>query len=203
MRNFPPARRRAFQLVAVVALLGFAVSGAPGEAASQSKNKTGPEKFRATARVGLETAVGDAHLTIAIDRYTPDKDIQAMEQALKAGGSDAFLAALRRAPVAGHLTVGAQTFTIRWARQRATASGRVISLVTDTPVYFVGGGTPDAKPRSGYDVAVVQLNMDSSGIGKGSMAAAARVKPGGADGVEVEDYASEPVKLQSVSLLIS
>jgi hypothetical protein len=121
-----------------------------------------------------------------------------MQKALQSGGSAAFVEALRKAPAAGRLKVSDRTFTIRFARERPVPNGRVISLVIDSPVYFVGGGVPDAKPRAGYDVAVVKLEMDSSGVGRGTIAAAARVKPGGESGVEVEDYASEPVKLVSV-----
>ena len=58
--------------------------------------------------------------------------------------------------------------------------GRTISLVTERPVYFVGGGKADAKPRAGFELAVVQLNVDEFGLGSGTMAAAARVKASGA-----------------------
>lgn len=181
------------------ALLLVAAHVAP--AAAQSKNKkktTAPEVFRATAKVSTDTAGGDAHLSIEVDRYTPEADLQTMEKALQSGGSAAFVEALRKAPVAGRIKVQDRTFNIRWARERPVNNGRVISLVIDSPVYFVGGGVPGAKSRSGYDVAVVRLEMDSSGVGRGTMAAAAKVKPGGESGVEIEDYASEPVKLVSV-----
>jgi len=36
------------------------------------------------------------------------------------------------------------------------------------------------------------------GLGTGTMAAAARVKPGGPTGVQVDDYGSEPLKLVTV-----
>jgi hypothetical protein len=196
--------RRVFWVVAGF-LFAAAVHPLPGGAAIQSKNKknAGPEVFRATAKVSTATAGGEAHVAIEIDRYTAEKDLQTMEQALKSGGSSAFLEALKRAPAVGRFRVADQTFTIRWARERPSASGRVISVVTDTPVYFVGAGVPGAKARAGFDVAVVVLNMDSSGVGQGTLAAAARVKPGGTSGVEVEDYASEPVKLVSVFRVIS
>ena len=196
--------RRVFWTVAGL-LLAAAIHPAPGGASGQSKNKkaSAPEVFRGTAKVSTATAGGEAHVSIEIDRYTDEKDLKAMEQALKSGGSAAFLDALKRAPVAGRFKVGDQTFTIRWARERPSASGRVISVVTDTPVYFVGAGMPDAKPRAGFDVAVVMLNMDSAGVGQGTLALAAKVKPGGTAGVEVEDYASQPVKLVSVMRVIS
>ena len=172
-------------------------------AAPQSKKKTGPETFNGKARVATGTAVGDVTFTVQIDQYTPEKDLKAMEQALQSGGSEAFVQALRKAPVAGHFKAGEKTFTIRWARQRETPKGRVISIVTDAPVYFVGAGLPDAKPRAGFDVAVGLLNMDSSGVGEGTMALAAKVKPAADNGVEIQDYATEPVKLVSIMKVIS
>ena len=78
----------------------------------------------------------------------------------------------------------------------------MITVVTDKPVYFVGAGVPGAKSKEGFDVAVIQLTMDSSGVGEGTMAAAARVKPGGPTGVEVDAYETAPVKLLSVMKLI-
>jgi hypothetical protein len=174
---------------------------AVGHAAPQSKKSktTGaPETFNARATIGSTSGMADANLSIKVTKYTDDKDLQAMEKALKDGGSAAFVAALKKAPVVGQLTVGDKTFTIRWARQKDTATGRVISFVTDSPVYFIGAGVPGAKARDGFDVAVVQLTMDSSGVGQGKMAAAAKVKPGGDTGVEIEAYDAEPVTLRSV-----
>jgi len=75
--------------------------------------------------------------------------------------------------------------------------------VTDAPVYFVGAGLPDSQSRAGFDVAVAQMNIDSSGLGEGSIALAAKVKPGGQNGVEIQDYATEPVKLVSIMRVIS
>jgi len=177
---------------------------ASAESAPQSsKKKSGPETFRARATLASAEGRGDVYVTFHIDKYTAERDIQTMEQALKAGGSAAFLEAVRKAPVAGTFEAGERRFTIRWARQQPTAKGRVISIVIDSPVYFVGAGLPEAKPRAGYDLAVAQLTMDSSGVGEGVMAAAARVKPGGATGVEIDDYGTEPIKLLSVMLKIS
>jgi hypothetical protein len=69
-------------------------------------------------------------------------------------------------------------------------------------VYFVGGGQANAKPREGYEVAVAQFDVDSIGLGAGTMAMAARVKPGGPAGVQIDDYADKPVKLTTVRRLL-
>jgi hypothetical protein len=169
-------------------------------AAPQSRNFTGaPETFHARANVATEAARGDVYVDIHIQKYTPEKDRDAVLQALAAGGEAAFVEAVRKAPVAGTIEIGKQTFTIRWAREVKDEKGRIITLVTEKPVYFVGAGLPGAKSRAGYDVAVVQLKMDPAGIGEGTMAAAARVKPGEPTGVQVDDYGSEPIKLLSVT----
>ena len=80
-----------------------------------------------------------------------------------------------------------------------TAEGRTIALVTDKPVFFVGGARPNAKPRAGYETALVQLLVDDAGVGSGMMAAAVRVKPGGETGVRIDDYADEPLELTKVT----
>ena len=191
--------RTTHALAAVAAALLLATASAD---ALQSKKKGG-DVFNGKARVTSGAAIADATFSIQIDQYTPEQDLKAMEQALKSGGSAAFVQALRKAPVAGHFKTGDKTFPIRWARQVDTPKGRVISVVTDAPVYFVGAGLPGAASREGFDVAVAQMTIDSAGLGEGSMALAAKVKPGGPGGVEIQDYATEPVKLVSIMRVIS
>jgi len=134
-------------------------------------------------------------MVIQVDRYTEASDRKLMTDALKYQGYPGFLQALRDAPPAGSLSVGQEKFVIRWARQLPGSSGRAISIVTDKPVFFVGGGNPNAKPKAGYDVAVAQFTVDSTGHGSGTMAAAARVKPGGPAEFQIDDYAETPMKI--------
>jgi hypothetical protein len=194
---------RSIRPLAVVAA-AFVVASASAGAAPQSKKKnSGPETFNGKARVTSGASTADAYFSVQIDRYTPEKDLKAMEDALQSGGSDGFVQALKKAPIAGHLKIGDKSFTIRWARQKPTDKGRVISIVTDAPVYYVGAGVPEAKPKAGYDVAVAQMTIDTAGLGDGIIALAAKVKPGGENGVEIQDYAAEPVKLVSIMKVIS
>jgi hypothetical protein len=134
-------------------------------------------------------------MVITIERYSPERARNTMTDALKFRGYPGFLEALRAAPRAGSVDVAGQSFVIRWARQVDASAGRNVSIVTDTPVYFVGGGRRGAKPTAGYEVAVAQLTLDKTGHGTGTMAAAARVKPGGETGVRIDDYAEKPVTL--------
>jgi hypothetical protein len=196
-------RRPIVSVRALGALLLVAVPAAVG--GSQAWKNTAPESFRANAQiVGVGGGAGVAAVVgIKIDRYTSDADHDAIAKALKEQGYAAFVEALKQAPVIGAVTIGDRSVPIRWARQRPEGDGRHIAVVTEAPVFFAGGGAVDAKATAGYDVAVLEFTVDSVGLGKGTMAAAARVKPGGATGVTIEDYAGKPITLASVTRNLS
>src|SRR4029078_35018 len=88
----------------------------------------------------------------------------------------------------GSHKVGNRSVAIHWAREQAQGGGRRIAVATAEPVFFAGAGAVDAKPTAGYDVAVAEFTVDSTGLGKGSMAPAAKVKAGGPPGVESQDH---------------
>jgi hypothetical protein len=185
--------------VSTLALIGAMTIAGPSAIAQTPRNSGAPESFTTNAQVKGAGGAMAATILIQIQRYTPDFDRTSVETALKGGGYPAFLTALRKAPEVGSVAVGDQKFPIRFAREQKAAKGRTIVLVTDKPVFFVGGGQTNAKPRAGFEVAVIELQVDDVGLGSGRMAAAARVKPGpdGA-GVQIDDYAEEPIKLVTV-----
>ena len=155
-----------------------------------------PEMFSATAQAKNAAAAVAGTLEVRVNRYTPDFDRKTVEEALRLGGYPRFVMAIRNAPEVGQLVLaGGQPYAIRYARERVEAGGRTIVLVTDRPVFFVGSGRAGAKPRAGYEVAVIRIQMDGKGQGRGTMAAAARVRPDGDGGVLLDDYAEEPIEL--------
>jgi len=162
---------------------------------------TAPEVFTATAQAKNATGAVSGTLEARVSRYTPEFDRGAVEMALRNGGYPGFLTALRKAPEVGQLIVaGGQPFAIRYAREKVEAGARTIVLVTDRPVYFIGGGRGEpTKPREGFEVAVVQIQLDATGKGSGMMAGAARVRPDGDGGVLLDDYAEQPIALTGVT----
>ncbi len=185
-------------------LIGVLALAASPHAVQSPRNSGAPETFTANAQAQGAAGAIAATIQIQIQRYTPDFDRNAVETALKSGGYAAFLTALRKAPEVGTVAVGDQKFSIRYAHEVKTAKGRTITLVTDKPVFFVGGGATDAKPRAGFEVAAIRMDINDVGLGSGSMAAAARIKPGPEGvGVQVDDYAAEPIKLVTVSRKIA
>jgi hypothetical protein len=177
----------------------------PVQKPGDPRRPTAPETFRAHANVtSKEGLAGAMFVDIHVDKYSRDADRDVMTNALKTGGYPALLTAVRNAPAVGTVTIGKDTYTIRWAReQRSGENKRTISIVTDKPMYFVGGGNVNAKPRAGYELAVVQFDIDDAGVGQGTMAAAARIKPGGPNGFIIDDYADQPIKLTSISRSIT
>jgi hypothetical protein len=168
---------------------------APGPAAAP------PEVFTATAQAKSAAGAVSGTLEARVSRYTPEFDRGAVETALRLGGYPRFLTALRKAPEVGQLILGGgQPYAIRYAREKVAAGARTIVLVTDMPVYFIGGGRGQPpKPREGYEVAVVQIQLDATGKGSGTMAGAARVRPDGDGGVLLDDYAEQPIALTGVT----
>jgi hypothetical protein len=147
--------------------------------------------------------VAAAIIQVVIQCYTPDAERTALEGALETGGYPAFLSALRSSSDVGHVEHGTSKFTIRYARETETGTGRRIDVVTDRPIFFLGGGAPEAKPRAGFDVAVIRMEIDPIGFGSGVMAAAARLKPAPDGGVQIDDYAEQPIKLVTVARKVS
>lgn len=162
-----------------------------------------PETFKAQAHVRGAPGVAAATIEVVIQRYTPDAERTAMERALETGGFPAFLATLRKSSDVGYVEHATAKITIRYAREIKIERGRRIDVVTDRPVFFVGGGAPEARPRDGFDVAALRIEVDDIGLGSGVMAAAARLKLGADGGVQIDDYAEQPIKLLPVTRKIS
>jgi hypothetical protein len=173
------------------ALLAAALAAVP-------QTPPAPEAFDIVASVAAKTGAAGAvtiPMIVQIDRYTPEHELTKMTDGLKYNGYPGFLKALREAPAVGSIEAAGEKFQIRWVRSVPSATGRTISIVTDTPVFFVGAGKKGAKSTAGYECAVMQLMLDKAGKGTGTMAAAARVKPGGETGVRIDNYAETPMKL--------
>jgi hypothetical protein len=175
--------------------------GVPIWVGAQAARPNTPEIFSATAEAKNAKGAVSGTLEVRLNRYTPDFDRKTVEAALTEGGYPRFLLALRNAPEVGQLVLGGgEPFSIRYAREKVEADGRTIVLVTDKPVYFIGGGrNASTKPRAGYEIAVLQIQLDGQGQGSGTMAAAARVRPDGDGGVLLDDYAEEPIALTKLT----
>lgn len=160
-----------------------------------------PVDFTATAIAQTALATATTTLKIHIEAYTSDRDRNILLSALRTNGYQNFLPAFRRTPIVGYVQIKDQKWDLRWASQTVSGSTQTITAATDRPLFFIGGADTDqSKSRRGFEMAVIRLDIDSSGNGTGVLNAAARVKPNAdATSVIVGDFADEPVKLTSVT----
>ena len=186
---------------AATAIITVLVSCAPALIAAQAARPSAPETFNATANAKNASGAISGTLEIRVSRYTPDFDRKTVEEALRLGGYPRFLTTLRNAPEVGQLVLGGgEPYAIRYARETVQAGNRTIVVVTDRPVFFISGGrAAGTKPRAGYEVALVRIELDGTGQGRGTMAGAARVRPDGDGGVLLDDYAEQPITLTNVA----
>jgi hypothetical protein len=157
------------------------------------------ETFSAMAEVKTAgAATTAAPVTIVVTRKMPQAEADRMTGAFKAGGAPALRKALVGVPPTGTVKLGAgAATTTRLTLERTTDKGRLLTIVADQPILFLGAGVPGAKPKDGYDFAIIDIEVDAAGSGSGTLAPAAKVTV--KEGVfVVEDYGSELVRLTKV-----
>ena len=181
-------------------MIGASVlAGVLSMAPAAPSGQTAVETFTATATAkGAGGAAASAPVTITIERKTPEAEATKLIEAFKAGGAAALRKALVGVPPTGSVKVGAgAAVPTRVTIERVTGAGRLLTILTDRPVLFVGAGLPGAKPKEGYDFAVIDIEVGAKGTGDGMFAPAARLKM--TDGkFVVEDYGVEAVRLTAV-----
>jgi hypothetical protein len=179
--------------VAVV-LLGTSVASAI------AGQKSGPETFKATASIKTAGGVAaTAPVTVTVDRMMPQPQVDGLIEAFKSGGADALRKALDGVPPTGSVRIGnAAPAVARLALERVTDKGRLLTVVTLDPIVLLGAGVPGAKSTEGYRFGVVDLEVDASGKGAGTLSPAAKIKVHQGAFV-VEDYATDLVQLKEVS----
>jgi hypothetical protein len=164
-----------------------------------SRGQAAGEVFTATAAVKTPGgAAATAPVTIAVDRKMPQSEVDALVAAFKTGGAAALRKGLAGVKPTGTVRVGAgEVMPTRFTLERVTGDGRLLTILTDKPLLFIGGSAPGAKPREGYDFAVIDIEVDGKGSGSGTIAPAAKIKMNQGAFV-VEDYGAEVVRLTAV-----
>jgi len=157
------------------------------------------ETFTATATVqSAGGATATAPVTIVVSRKTPTEETDRLAAAFKTGGAAGLRKVLSGVPPTGSVRIGSRTPTpTRLTLERATDKGRLLTIVADQPLVFLGASLPGAKPREGYDFAILDLLVDAAGNGSGTLAPAAKVKLQQGAFV-VDDYGGEIVRLNGV-----
>jgi len=160
--------------------------------------QSGAETFTATASV--KTAGGasvTAPVAIDVTGWTSEADRKRLAGVLKSGGDAALQKQLAGMKTLGTITVGKTAFDAKYAYAMTSSEGRIITVVTTTPMFFVGAGAPGAKPKEGK-LGVVTIEVNAAGSGHGTITPAASVKMSDSDAIVVDDYSAELVTLPDV-----
>ena len=164
------------------------------------RGQAAAEVFSATAAVKAASgAAATAPVTVTVDRKMSQAEADKLVAAFKAGGAAALRKALVGVKPTGNVKIGNGAATpTRFTLERATSGGRLLTILTDKPVLFVGASLPGAKPKEGYDFAVIDLEVDAKGNGSGTIAPAAKITMNKSGAFVVEDYGAELVRLTGV-----
>jgi hypothetical protein len=166
-----------------------------------ASSQTG-ETFSGTATITTAGgASATAPITVTVERTMSREEAEALVGAFTQGGVAGLRKALVGVPPTGSIKLGGgEPTSTRLTFERPTDNGRLITIVSDTPLLFLGAGVPEGKPKEGYDFAVLDLLVGGNGDGSGMLAPAARITV--KQGVFViDDYASDAVRLTSVKAI--
>ena len=173
------------------------------DAGGQASKITALETITANAHVAGSAGAVATRVTMQIDRYIRRRSATPSRTHSSTGATrDSSLRFEKRRSWGPSPSQARRSTSVGPGNSPSPPAARLCSLPTSR-VHFVGGGSTKAKPREGYEVAVLQFRLDDSGLGfEGTMAAAARVKPGGPSGVQIDDYAEKPIQLQTINRAI-
>ena len=159
-----------------------------------------PERFTAMAvnmsNVGRNTA---NTVEIVVERWSTDADRDRLRSVLMEQGSEKLLGALEKLPRVGYFRVPTSLgYDIHYARRAPLPDGgeRVV-LLTDRRIGFWEATN---QPRSiDYPFTLIELRLNANGEGEGKLSIATKITADPESKIVVlEDYANQPVRLQSV-----
>lgn len=155
-----------------------------------------PEEFNAIAIMSNNLGSGSDRVIMRVERWSTEAERTRLSEALKKG-NDAALDLLRELrPVGTIRTPDSLGYDLRYAAQEpADEGGRRIVIATDRPISFWEARN---QPRTiDYPFTFIQIQMDRSGEGKGTLSLMTKVIPRGTT-IILEDFASAPVMLTKV-----
>lgn len=187
----------------LAAIAAFQLSSSTVTVEAQSVQRTAKERLLGTAvnmsNVGTAAA---GRVEFVIERWSTDRERDELIATLRDKGSDALKDKLQDLPRVGYIrdaNGGSVGWDLHFARERKLEDGgRQIVLATDRPI---SAWEAFNQPRSAeYDFTLAEIRFDGDGKGVGKLAVAAKITANPKTGaIEIENFASEPVRLTEVT----
>lgn len=181
-----------------VAMLGLGFASPPGAAVIADENG---ETFTALAADLSTTGSGrTARVDVTIDRWSTPEEREQLRVALIENGTEAVYTTLQKMKPVGRIRVNDSLgWDLRYAREVKTNSGRRIVFATDRPI---SPREAVQQPRSiDYKFTIGELRLTGD-KGQGTLSPAVKLRyDSGDQTLEIENLASEPVRLMEVRTL--
>jgi hypothetical protein len=180
-------------LAAVVAVTGLAPEAA--RAADPIERLTAFAVDMSNLSTGRRNS---ATVDILISRWSTDAERDKLSDALREKGADGLLRELQKMDEVGRIsTPGTLGLPLRFAREvPLSTGGRRIVMGTDRRISFL---EMREQPRTvDYPFMIIDIRLNADGKGEGKLMPLAKITEDRDHIVEIENYASEPVRLTSV-----
>jgi hypothetical protein len=155
---------------------------------------------------------GNASVRITIDKWSSPEERQQLIETMVEKGPDDLLKALQRVPEKGRFSIPGLMgpdpnqlrlgHSLRYTWQTAQpGGGRRIVIITDR---YISMREARNQPRTmDYPFTIFEIRVGADGKGEGKMAVATKVTfDKMAKQVELENYSSEPVRLNAVEVKV-
>jgi hypothetical protein len=153
-----------------------------------------------------------ASVQITIDKWSTPEERQQLIETMLEKGPDALLKALQKVPEKGRFRIPGlvgpdphqlrlgQTLRYTW-QAPLPGGGRRIVIITDR---YIGFQEARSQPRTmDYPFTLFEIRVGADGKGEGKMAVATKITfDKVARQVELENYSSEPVRLNAVTVKV-
>jgi hypothetical protein len=173
------------------------------------RNDTDPLKITAWAVNMSNIGTGaTAQVEFTFERWSTAEERERVITTMLERGQDALLEELQRMPSHGRMRfptwegpdpLGAQLgWDLRYTSQESLPDGgRRIMALTDRPIAI---GEALNRPRSiDYPFTLIEIHVDRQGVGEGKLSVATKISfDQKKNMIELENYATEPVRLQKV-----
>jgi hypothetical protein len=168
-----------------------------------------PMRFSAWAVNMSNMATGaNAIVEIVVDRWSTEAEREALIKTFVEKGPEKLLSALQKNKKVGYIRypssmakywgMSALGYDLRFARQvPGEDGGRRIILATDR---YIGYAEAVNRPRTiDYPFTLIEIRLNKENEGEGKMSIATKIKLNEKEKVvELENYSSEPVRLQNL-----
>lgn len=180
--------------------LCLAVGASPAIAKKKKENQPLESYSARVIAQGQGGVSGTAQVQIVINRWSTDEERQMVFNATTNKDERSVAKALASLDPVGYFReISKRGYDLRYARKTTEGDRSVVILATDRPISILEA--TQSTRSSKHNVTIIQLVMDESGNGEGTLAAGVRIRFDEKENhLVLENYSYAPLRLSNVKL---